>query len=88
LFGSRARGENRADSDVDLMVEMESDLPRRQRATAVYQLFHPRYWSMDVLVYTPEEVREWGAKRYSFVSEVLRTGRTIYERSERPAIVA
>jgi len=60
LFGTRARGEAEPDSDVDLMVEMESSLPSHERARQVYSLFHPRHWSMDVLVYTPDEVRRRG----------------------------
>lgn len=33
MFGSRARGDTRPDSDLDLTVEMETDDPPAQRAT-------------------------------------------------------
>jgi predicted nucleotidyltransferase len=42
LFGSRARGDARPDSEVDLLVEMESSLPPRARAVQVDALFATR----------------------------------------------
>jgi len=50
MFGSRARGEGAPDSDLDLMVEMETDRPPRDRVRAVDALFDRRQWSMDLLV--------------------------------------
>jgi predicted nucleotidyltransferase len=80
LFGSRARGEAQPDSDVDLMVEMESDLPRRQRAIEVDRLFARRHWPMDIVVYTPAEVRQMLQQRNSLASTAEREGRILYER--------
>jgi predicted nucleotidyltransferase len=80
LFGSRAREDAGPDSDVDLMVEMESRLPPHERAKHVYRLFHPRHWSMDVLVYTPDEASKFRHQRYSMLAEIERTGRVLYER--------
>jgi len=34
---------------------------------------------VDVRVYTPEEVEEYGSEEYSFVHSVLKTGKIIYE---------
>src|SRR4051812_19573387 len=56
LFGSHARGEARPDSDVDLMVEMESPLKRGPRAIEILRAFGIRPWAMDLVVYTPQEV--------------------------------
>ena len=56
LFGSHARGEAGPDSDLDLMVEMESDQNFVERTTEVYTQFGLRDWAMDLLVLTPEEV--------------------------------
>lgn len=80
LFGSRARGQWRPDSDVDLMIELETDLPFNERALRVYSLFHPRRWSMDVVVYTPTEASQFRQGQYSLLREIERTGRVVYER--------
>jgi uncharacterized protein len=55
LFGSHARGDARPDSDLDLIVVMQSDKPMLQRMLEVDSIFGFRRWAMDVIVYTPEE---------------------------------
>jgi predicted nucleotidyltransferase len=55
-FGSYARGEHGPDSDLDLIVEMESDKSFWERSNEVGRLFIPRDWALDLLVYTPEEL--------------------------------
>src|SRR5947209_10538830 len=55
LFGSHAHGDARPDSDLDLIVVMKSDKPYLDRTVQVAQLFIPRGWPMDMVVYTPDE---------------------------------
>ena len=79
MFGSRARGDTRTDSDLDLMVEMETeDLPA-QRARAISALFGLRRWAMDLIVYTPQEVREQRQYRNSLVRVIESEGKVLYE---------
>jgi len=80
LFGSYARGDASRHSDVDLMVIAESDLPRFKRSRELYQLFRPYPFGMDLVVYTPSEVEEGMQSKVSFVSAILREGKTVYER--------
>ena len=80
LFGSYARGEARESSDVDLMVVAESDLPRFKRSRNLYKLFRPYPFGMDLVVYTPQEVERGKRSPLSFVSAVLRDGKTLYVR--------
>ena len=80
LFGSHARGEAAAHSDVDLMIVAESDAPRYKRSRELYKLFRPHPFSMDLIVYTPAEVEKGKRSACSFVSRVLRKGRTVYAR--------
>ena len=83
LFGSHARGEAGENSDVDLMIVAESDLPRFKRSRGLHMLFRPYPFAMDLLVYTPGEVERGKNSPVSFVSQVLREGKTLYARSTR-----
>ncbi|OGO41785.1 MAG: hypothetical protein A2Z04_06250 [Chloroflexi bacterium RBG_16_57_9] len=78
LFGSYASGMPTPDSDVDILVIMETALRPPERDLIVSDLFRPRPCPMDILVYTPQEVQEQLRKRDPFIAEVLRTGRVLY----------
>lgn len=80
-FGSYARGEQKADSDLDLVIEMESDEPFYQRGLGIAALFRDRRWAMDLLVYTPGEFRELSKVFGSLPYSIEREGKVLYERS-------
>ena len=80
LFGSRARGDHRPDSDLDLFIEMESALRPSDRRRAILSLFRPRRWSMDLFVYTPTEVARSSGVNGTLVSIVEKEGKVLYER--------
>jgi len=80
LFGSRARGDDRPDSDVDLMVEMETSLPPAERMREVHEVCGNRAVPLDLVVFTPEEVARWRNSMYSIIGAVEREGRVLYER--------
>jgi predicted nucleotidyltransferase len=79
LFGSRARDEARPESDIDLLVIAKSTLPRYRRAAPLYGALSDILISMDILVYSPEEVKEWSDVRQAFVTTAIREGKVIYE---------
>jgi uncharacterized protein len=81
LFGSRARGEHRPDSDIDLLVIGESRLPRHQRSIPLYAALAdlPLDVDTEVVVYTPAEVEEWRDAKAAFVTTALREGQVLYE---------
>ena len=79
LFGSHARGKAGPDSDVDLMVEMESPLPRGARAAEILKAFGIRPWAMDLIVYTPQEVMASRGTPGSLLTLIEAEGRTLYE---------
>ncbi len=79
LFGSHARGEAGPDSDLDLMVEMDTALKPADRAAAVGALFPDRLWPLDVVVYTPAEVARERDRPGSLLTMIESDGRTLYE---------
>ena len=79
LFGSRARGDTRLDSDIDLLVVADDPRPRSLRASALYGVLSDILIPMDILVYRPEEVEEWRNVPQAFVTTAVREGNVLYE---------
>jgi predicted nucleotidyltransferase len=80
LFGSHAYGRPHTDSDLDILVVMESDLPRYKRAVPIYRALAGLLIPKDVLVYTPQEIESWSAVSQAFITTVLKRGRVVYEK--------
>ncbi len=80
LFGSYAKGNPGEASDIDLFIIKDSILPRYKRGLEVRRLLYGSMIPIDLLVYTPKEIELQKDKKYSFVYEVLNTGRVVYER--------
>lgn len=82
LFGSRARGEAGADSDVDLLIiEREPFGPGRSRIREAARLYHAlRYVpaSKDLLVYSRDEFQRWKEALNHVVANAVREGRLLY----------
>lgn len=78
LFGSYSRNQAGENSDVDLLVIADSDLPRHKRSRQIHLMFKPYPFPMDILVYTPEEVKKESEFEISFISRALREGRKLY----------
>jgi predicted nucleotidyltransferase len=82
LFGSRARGDFRPESDIDILVVQRSELPRHVRTTPIYAALAgvPSPVDIEVVVYTPTEVEEWASADAAFVTTALRQGQVLYEK--------
>ena len=83
LFGSRARGDARPNSDFDVLVIKESSEPRYRRSVPLYVALADVPAEVEVMVYTPEEIDEWRQVSQAFVTTAVREGTTIYERPSR-----
>jgi predicted nucleotidyltransferase len=80
LFGSYAWGKPTKDSDVDLFLIMESKLRRDDRAVVISDLFPHRNFPLDIIVYTPEEIKISLDRGNPFTKEILTKGKVLYER--------
>jgi predicted nucleotidyltransferase len=83
LFGSYAYGKPHLYSDVDLFVIMESDEGIFERIRQVDEVARVPFLPMDVIVRTPEEVRQRLEMGDFFVAEILSRGKVLYERDGR-----
>ncbi len=84
LFGSYARGDASADSDVDLVI-VESDPfdENRDRRAEIVRLS----WALagfpfpkDILVYSRDEVEYWRNSINNVLARALREGKVLYDR--------
>ena len=77
LFGSRARGDSRPDSDYDILAVVSHSLEPRERLrlSSSCRLHLARMGiDADVLVKSPDEIRDYRDKRGSIVYEALGSG--------------
>lgn len=84
LFGSRARGDSRDDSDFDLLVvESESFGPDRSRLAEIARLeraLGSLPVAVDLLLYSRPEIDRLRESLNHVVGRALREGRVVYER--------
>ena len=80
LFGSYARGEATENSDIDLLVITDTDLPKPKRSAPIYSLLRDYPFSKDILVYTSEETEQYRNLPAAIIARALREGIVLYER--------
>ena len=81
LFGSRARGEARPDSDIDLLVELPECADRRGTTSAIYDALRDLDLRVgrDIVVTTPEEIARRGDLIGTVLRPALREGVVLYD---------
>jgi predicted nucleotidyltransferase len=78
LFGSYADGIPTEDSDVDLLVVMDTDIsPLYAAAQIAATIDHP--FPLDIVVFTPSDFRASLKRRGVFATEVATKGLSLYE---------
>lgn len=84
LFGSRGRGDEREDSDVDLVVveaqPFGRDRSRRKELVRLYHVLAGFPVPADVLVFSNDEVEYWRDSLNYVLARALREGKVLYER--------
>jgi len=85
LFGSRARSDAKAGSDVDLLVVEKEPFgngrSRRQEAGKIRRSLRGFSVPVDILVFSVDEVRQWQSSINHVIGRALREGKTLYARS-------
>ena len=87
LFGSRARGDAHANSDVDLLIVDRKPFgpghSRFQEINGVYRALAPFHVTTDVLLYSTEEFAKWQHFRNHVIGRCYREGKLLYARPRR-----
>lgn len=82
LFGSYAYGQPTTDSDVDLLIVMDTDVPPLQRYVLVSRLLWPCPFPVDILVKRPDEIEVALAAGDFFMAEIVAKGQVLYDRDK------
>ncbi len=82
LFGSYAYGKPDKDSDIDLLIIKNTELPFNKRAHEIRKSLRGIGVPIDLIVYTPEEIEKWKDTKHSFIKEVQEKGEVLYEDKE------
>lgn len=80
LFGSHARGTAGPDSDVDLMVVMDTREPKREVGLRIRVALHGMGVAKDIVVVTPAEIERYRDLVGTLIRPALREGKVLYER--------
>ena len=80
LFGSRARGDARPDSDVDLLIIKDSDEPGYRRSQRAYRALSDLGIPKDIIWRTPAEIAEWSNVPVYVTTRALDEGKVLYEK--------
>ncbi|OGB98665.1 hypothetical protein A2V82_07575 [candidate division KSB1 bacterium RBG_16_48_16] len=78
LFGSYAQGDPTPDSDVDLFIITHFEGRPVDKSVEIRMKTKPSF-PVDLLVRTPEKVRERLTMGDDFIKNILETGKVLYE---------
>jgi len=78
LYGSRANGTARTDSDYDLLIVWRDEDPPRERAATVRQALLDLGAPIDIAVVTPQEYERYRTRRVHIVAVADREGRVLH----------
>src|ERR1035437_6159309 len=81
LFGSYANGTSNDDSDLDLLIVQETDLPMHKRGTDIRLWLIGSMIPVDLLIYTQSEFDQEKNRRFSFLSSAIKNSKVLYERA-------
>ena len=78
LFGSYPRGKPRPESDVDMLVVMDTPLREVQQALEIHRYLNMMF-GLDLIVYTPKHLQERLDMHDWFLIDVIKEGKVVYK---------
>ncbi len=78
LFGSYASGNAHEGSDLDLLLVKQTNENPINRAAGIHKALRDLFIPMDILVYTPAEIAKDKEQKFTFIHDVLKTGKLLY----------
>jgi len=83
LFGSRARGDHHEQSDVDLLIierePFSKERSRYKETAKLYLLTMKHRMSVDILLYSRDEVEDWRTAPGHVIARALSEGKILYD---------
>jgi len=80
LFGSRARGDHKKESDYDICVIKKGVSHRRKVAQQIYRFLYGMGAPVDIIVETPEKFEELKDNPFMIYKEISKFGKVVYEK--------
>lgn len=80
LFGSYANGTPTEDSDIDLFIVKDTDVRKFERSVAVRMAIKDYICAMDIIIYTPKELKKVENDVVNIAKIAVNTGKLMYER--------
>lgn len=81
LFGSYASGNSTLESDIDLLIVQETDLPSKSRGYDIRMSLKGILIPFDIIFLTNSEYIEKINNKFSFLSSAMKTSKVLYERT-------
>jgi len=80
LFGSYANGTQHEDSDIDLLIIQDTDLPIQKRGFDIRMSLIGSMIPFDIVIYTKLEFDQEKDKSNSFLNAAMKNSKLLYER--------
>jgi predicted nucleotidyltransferase len=81
LFGSKAYGQPRPESDIDMLVIMEMTLRKSQQALHIRQYLNPLF-RLDTMVYPTSKIKQRLARGDFFLREIFEKSIVLFESAD------
>ncbi|MDA8241758.1 MAG: nucleotidyltransferase domain-containing protein [Nitrospiraceae bacterium] len=81
LFGSYVKGAPTKDSDLDLLVMLNTKKKGIERYAMVSEVLEPRTIPMDIIVRTPAEIKKREHYFDPFIKSIMTEGKVLYEKA-------